>query len=235
MFKPSVTGPSSSHFRELERQIREKAERALLAASHDAGRLATSRIRDAMSGAGLGRLGRAIDATSDQDKGGRVHRSSGRELSASSAIHLNTRSERTVGAIEAYTRGANIRPRDAHWLWVPSPELQRRVKGGRRVTPANWQSSGLATRIGPLVKIPGSHAGEVLLIVPAVTVRQQGSPSPRRLPKSGRARAGRVLRENFVAFTGIRSTSRQARVDPHRIIDGVQAELPNLIAKHLEK
>lgn len=157
MFKPSVTGPSSSHFQELERQIRDKAERALLAASHEAGQMATTRIRSAMAGAGLGRLGRAVTASSDQDKGGRVHRSSLREVSASSAIHLNTRSERTVGAIEAYTEGATIRPRHGKWLWIPSPELQRRVKGGSRVTPGNWQSSGLARRIGPLVKIVDFH------------------------------------------------------------------------------
>lgn len=235
MFKPTVTGPSSSQFRELERQIREKAERALLDASHEAGRRATSQIRNAMSRAGLGRLGNAVDATSDRDKGGRLHRSSSREVSASSAVHLKSRSERTVGAIEAYTQGATIRARAGGWLWIPSSDLQRRVKGGKRVTPANWRSSGLEQRIGPLVKIPGKHAGEVLLIVPAVTVRQGGRPSPRRLPKSGKARAGRVLQENFVAFTGIRSTSRQARVDPHQIIDGIRAEMPAIIAAHLEK
>ena len=234
MFKPTITGPSQSQFRELERQIRAKAEAALLEASHRAGRIATSRIRQAMSGAGLGRLGNAVDATSDLEKGGRLHRSPG-SVSASSSIHLKSRSPRTVGAIEAYTEGATIRPRNGGWLWIPSPELQRRVKGGRRVTPGNWKSSGLEQRIGPLVKIPGRHAGEVLLIVPAVTVRQEGRPSPRKLPKRGGVRAGRVLRENFVAFTGIRSTSRQARVDPHQIIDGVRAELPSLIAAELEK
>ncbi len=235
MFKPTVTGPSSSHFRELERQIRDKAERALLEASHEAGRRASSGIRAAMSRAGLGRLGNAIDATSDLDKGGRLHRSSSREISASSAIHLKSRSERTVGAVEAYTRGATIRPRNARWLWIPSPELQRRVKGGARLTPANWQSSGLAQRIGPLIKIPGRHAGEVLLIVQAVTIATKGRANPRRLPSRGGVRAGRELRENFIAFTGIRSTSRQARVDPHKIIEGVRAEMPSILASKLEK
>lgn len=208
MFKPTVTGPSSGPFRELERQIREMAERAILQASHEAGLKATTRIRAAMTGAGLGRLGNAIDATSDLDKGGRLHRSPGRGVSASSAIHLKNRSERTVGAIEAYTQGATIRPRSARWLWIPSPALQRRVKGGKRVTPANWASSGLDQRIGPLVKLPGRHAGEVLLVVPAVTVATSGKARPLRLPKSGKARKGRELRENFIAFTGIRSTSR---------------------------
>lgn len=234
MFKPTIAGPSSKLYRDLERSIRQKAEQALLQSSHEAGRIASSRIKRAMGAAGLGRLGNAIDASSDLEKGGRVHRSP-RGVSASSAIHLKTRSERTVGAIKAYTEGATIRPRGGGWLWIPSPELQRRVKGGKRVTPANWRASGLEQRIGPLVKIPGKHAGEVLLIVPAVTVRQEGRPSPRRLPKSGKARAGRVLRENFVAFTGIRSTSRQARVDPHAIIDGVRREMPALLARALEK
>lgn len=107
MFKPTITGPSQSQFRELERQIRAKAEAALLEASHRAGRIATSRIRQAMSGAGLGRLGNAVDATSDLEKGGRLHRSPG-SVSASSSIHLKSRSPRTVGAIEAYTEGATI-------------------------------------------------------------------------------------------------------------------------------
>ncbi|PSO12613.1 MULTISPECIES: hypothetical protein [unclassified Sphingobium] len=234
MFKPTIAGPSSKLYRELEQSIRQKAEQALLQASHEAGRIASSRIKRAMSGAGLGRLGNAIDASSDLEKGGRVHRT-GRGVSASSAIHLKTRSERTVGAIEAYTQGATIRPRNGSWLWIPSSELQRRVKGGKRVTPANWRTSGLEQRIGPLVKIPGKHAGEALLIVPAVTTRQEGRPSPRRLPKSGKARAGRVLRENFIAFTGIRSTSRQARIDPLQIIDGVRREMPALLAQALEK
>ncbi|WP_143761449.1 hypothetical protein [Sphingobium chlorophenolicum] len=176
-----------------------------------------------------------MEATSDLDKGGRLHRSSSLEVSASSAIHLKSRNERTVGAVEAYTRGANIRPRNARWLWIPSPELQRRIKGGHRLTPANWKSSGLEQRIGPLVQIPGKHSGEVLLIVPAVTVATSGKPRPRRLPKRGGVRPGRELRKNFIAFTGIRSTSRQARVDPHSIIDGVRAELPALLATELEK
>ncbi|BAI95838.1 hypothetical protein Sj15T_01770 [Sphingobium sp. TA15] len=235
MFKPTVTGPSPAQFRELERQIREKAESALLKASHQGGKIAVGRIQGAMARAGLGRLGNAVEASSDLEKGGRLHRSSAREVSASSAVHLKSRNERTVGAIEAYTRGANIRPRNARWLWIPSPELQRRVKGGGRVEPSNWKSSGLEQRIGPLVQIPGKHSGEVLLIVPAVTVATSGKARPRRLPKRGGVRPGRELRENFIAFTGIRSTSRQARVDPLQIIDDVRAELPTLLARELEK
>lgn len=235
MFKPTIAGPSRALFRDLEKQIRDKAERALLDASHQAGRTATTRIRQAMTGAGLGRLGNAIDATSDPDKGGRLHRSGAAGVSASSAIHLKSRSERAIGAVEAYTQGATIRPRSGGWLWIPSPELQRRVKGGKRVTPANWQASGLEQRIGALVKIPGKHAGEALLIVPAVSVRTSGAANPRRMPKSGSPRGGRVLRENFVAFIGIRSTSRRARVNPHQIIEGVRAELPALLAAALEK
>lgn len=231
----TIASPSPALFRELERSIRAKAEQALLVASHRAGQVATTRIKAAMGAAGLGRLSRAIGATSDLDKGGQVHRSASKSISASSAIHLRSRSERTVGAIQAYTQGATIRPRNGGWLWIPSPELQRRVKGGARVTPGNWRSSGLEARIGPLVKIPGNHAGEVVLIVPAVTTRVDGRARPLRVPKSGRARAGRVLRENFVAFTGIRSTSRRARVDPHQIIDSARAELPALIAAELEK
>lgn len=235
MLKPTIAGPSSSLFRELERSIRAKAEQALLVASHKAGNIATTRIKVAMGAAGLGRLSRAIDSTSDLDKGGQVHRSGSNSISASSAIHLRSRSKRTVGAIQAYMQGATIRPRNGGWLWIPSPELQRRVKGGARVTPSNWRSSGLEARIGPLMKVPGNHAGEVVLIVPTVTTRVDGRANPRRLPKRGSVRAGRVLRENFVAFTGIRSTSRQARVDPHQIIDSVRTELPALIAAELEK
>lgn len=235
MFKSTITGPSPALFREFEQALRRKMEAAALEASHQAGRMASTRIKRAMSSAGLGRLGNAVASTSDLEKNGRVHRRGAGAFSASSAVHLKSRSERTVGAIEAYTVGATIRPRNGGWLWIPSPELQRRVKGGRRVTPGNWASSGLEQRIGPLVKIPGKHAGEVLLIVPAVTTRISGRASPRKLPKRGSVRSGRVLRENFIAFTGIRSTSRQARVDPTQIIESVQAEMPALLATALEK
>jgi hypothetical protein len=237
MFKSNITGPSPALFRQFEQAIRQKMETAALESSHQAGRIASSRIKQAMSGAGLGRLGNAVASTSDRDKTGRVHRHGTGAFSASSAIHLKSRSERAVGAIEAYTAGATIRPRSGGWLWIPSSELQRRVKGGKRVTPGNWASSGLEQRIGPLVKILGKHAGEVLLIVPAVTVRTTPGkkPSPLRLGKAGRIKAGRVLRENFVAFTGIRSTSRQARVDATQIIESLQAEMPALLSQALEK
>ena len=79
MFKPTVTGPSSAQFRELERQIRERAEGALLRASHTGGRIAVGRVKRAMSSAGLGRLGSgksdlgASDLRSAPRRRGAVH------------------------------------------------------------------------------------------------------------------------------------------------------------------
>jgi hypothetical protein len=228
----AVRRPAFQHFRDFQRGCIQRMENAALVATDRAARMALTTLRSQMSGAGLGRLGNAIGVTTDLKKNGRVHRRGASGFSASGIVHIRTPNERTVGAIISYTEGAEIAAKGT-WLWIASEDLQKRVKGNFRLTPARYRSSGLAQKIGPLIQIPGRNAGEALLIVKDVTTRIAGRANPRRLPRSGRARAGRVVQEQFVAFVGIRRTSRQARVNPRAVFEWARSNLPALIKQAL--
>ncbi|WP_126516779.1 hypothetical protein [Sphingobium amiense] len=209
-------------------------ENAALVATDRAARLAVSTLRAQMASAGLGRLGNAVTSSSDLRSSGRVHRRGAEGFSASGIVHLRTANERTVGAIISYTEGAEITPRGP-WLWIASDDLQKRVKGNYRMTPAQYRAGGYERRIGPLIQIPGRHPGEAVLIVRNITTRAVGRANPRRLPNSGRVRAGRVLQDQFVAFIGIRRTARRARVNPNAIFDWARSNLPTFISQALGK
>lgn len=230
--RPSLR--QAGHFSDFKRGAIQQMERAALIATDTAARTAVSTLRAQMAGAGLGRLGNAITSTSDLRMSGRVHRRGAEGFSASGIVHLRTANERTVGAIISYTEGAEISARGP-WMWITTPDLQKRVKGNFRMTPARYRAGGYEGKIGPLVQIPGRHPGEALLIVRNITTRAVGRANPRRLPDSGRVRAGRVLQEQFVAFVGIRRTSRRARVNPNAIFDWARSNLPTLIRQALGK
>lgn len=220
-------------FREFERFCIQRLEQSALRASDQAARQATLDIRSAMRGAGLGRLGNALGNGSDLKKTGKVHRRGAEAFSASGWIHIRGRSERTVGAIVAYTEGAEIRGVRSPWLWIATDEIPRRA-GRQKMTPALYNKAGLDSRIGPLFQIPGRHAGESLLIVRDVTVDRFGRRGrAKRLPRRGAVGSSRERREFIVAFVGIRRTSRTARVNPNSIIAANAARIPALIAADL--
>ena len=102
-----------------------------------------------MRSAGLGRLGNAIGNGGDLGKRGAV-RSQGGGWSASGWVHVRSRSERTAGAIEAYTAGAEIAPRKGRRLRIPSDDIPARV-GRRSVTPETYTLLGWSPKIGPPV------------------------------------------------------------------------------------
>lgn len=108
-----------------------------------------------MASAGLGRLGAVVDSGSDLQKRGAV-RASGIGFSASGWVFVRSKSPRTRGAIEAYTEGAEITPRAGRWLWIPTDDIPARA-GGKKITPANWEKSGLDKKIGPLVTIKSAN------------------------------------------------------------------------------
>lgn len=230
--RPSLR--QAGRFADFRRGAIQQMEKAALVATDRAARAAVSTLRAQMASAGLGRLGNAVTSSSDLRSSGRVHRRGGEAFSASGIVHLRTANERTVGAIISYTEGAEITPRGP-WLWIASDDLQKRVKGNFRMTPAQYRAGGYERRLGPLVQIPGRNPGEALLIVRNITTRAAGRANPRRLPNSGRVRAGRVLQEQFVAFIGIRRTSRRARVNPNAIFDWARSNLPVLISQALGK
>lgn len=213
-------------------------EGALLRATQRGARRLKNSIRQAMAGAGLGRLGNAFGDTSDLAKGGIQRRYPNGGFSASGTVYVRNKSERTMGAILSYTRGSEIRPVRGRWLWYPSEDILR-VAGSRgsrqRVTPGNWSSLGLDSRIGPLTFVKSAN-GRPLLIVRNVGVGAAGQArSARSLTKRGLPRKGQVQREFVVAFIGIPRTSRAARIDIQALLNQVAGELPALINSEIGK
>jgi hypothetical protein len=229
VIRSRISFGGSSLVREFQRSSIQRLERAALIATDRAATIAKNEIRSAMSGGGLGRLGFALGSTSDLQKG-RLLRRGPEGFSASGVVFVRSRSERTMGAIEAYTEGAEIGPRRGRWLWIATPDIPARSQR-YRMTPARYVKNGLEQSIGPLVFIPGRHPGEALLVVRNVTVSTAGRRgSARRLPKRGGIRPGRDVKDFIVAFVGIRRTSRAARVNVRAIIAQVQQRLPELIS-----
>lgn len=222
-----IKGPFDQFYRFAEQKI----ERAALKAADRGARIGTLAIRTEMAGAGLGRLGQAIGNTSDLAKGRGVHRYAGGGFSASGVVFVRSKSERTRGAIESYTKGAEIRPVRSRWLWIPSDDIKRVVGSGaarRRLTPALWRPMGMEAKLGPLVRARAAD-GTPLLIVKNVGVSLAGKKhSAKSLKRNGQPRAGQVAKEFIVAFIGIPRTSRAARVDVPAQLRKVQAQLPEL-------
>lgn len=213
-------------------------EGALLRATQKGARRLKDSIRQAMAGAGLGRLGNAFGDTSDLAKGGIQRRYANGGFSASGTVYVRNKSDRTMGAILSYTQGSEIRPVRGRWLWFPTEEI-RRVSGAgakkTRVTPGNWSALGLDTKIGPLTFVKSAN-GRPLLIVRNVGVGAAGQArSARSLTKRGLPRKGQVQREFVVAFIGIPRTSRAARIDIQALLNQVAGELPALIRNEIGK
>lgn len=211
-----------------------RMQRAMLAATHRGAQRLKSSVRTSMQAAGLGRLGNAIDATSDQEKGRGVHPLPG-GFSASGVLYVRTGSKRTRGALEAYIQGAEITPVRGRYLWVPTDQIRRLAKDKTRLTPATWSASGLDKTIGPLVLIR-SVSGQPLLVVKNVGVSLAGlKRSAKSLTKKGAPRKGQVAKDFVVAFIAIPRTSRAARIDIEALHRAVMADLPATLASELRR
>jgi hypothetical protein len=221
------------HFKEYEKQCARALQAAALRASDKAAKQATADIRQAMRGAGLGRLSNAIGTGSDLKKRGTGYKRGGDAFSASGWVHVRGKSKRTTGALEAYTQGADIKPRRGGWLWIPTKQITGKV-GRQKMTPALYRASGMEEKLGPLVQIQTSP-GEALLIVQSVSVDKFAG-AGRKARRIGK-RLGKDRRRAYmvVAFVGIRRTSRAARVTPSSIIAATAARLPDLVTAKLAK
>lgn len=223
-------GAYARHLAVIDRRV----EFAALKASDAAAKRGKTAIRTEMQAAKLGRLGNAIDANSDLSKGRGVHRSGG-GFSASGAIFIRSKSQRTLGAIEAYTSPGltAIAPVKGRWLWIPTDEIQRVAGSGKnraRLTPGNWEKLGLDRKIGPLVVVKSIN-GRPLLVVKNVGIGALGqSRSAKSLTKRGQPRRGQIEKAFVVAFIAIPRTARAARIDIISIMARVQGELPDLFA-----
>ena len=229
MMRASVRRPPTGFLKTYQRFAIQRFENAALAATDRAATDLKGDLRGAFSGAGLGRLGMAFGKFSFLKSGRGVMRRGQNGFFAGARVLVRSQSDRTHGALQIYSEGGDIVPRLSKWLWIPSKDMQRLVGGRgnrRRTTPKTYMESGLESRIGPLVFVPGRHSGEALLVAKNVTVRSTGKANPRRMPNSGRPRAGREARDFIVLFVGIRRTSRAARVDPFGIASSRRAMLP---------
>ena len=185
-----------------------------------------------MSGARLGRLGNAIGQTSDLQRTRTVHRR-GQGFSASGGVVVRSRSDRTRGAIEAYTEGASIRPSRGRWLWIPTKAAPTRIKG-KRTSPASYIAAG--SPLGPLITISGPN-GRPLLAVERVGVSAVGvrGGRARTLTKKGSPRKGDRLKQLAVLFIAIPATSRAARVDADAALRSEQAKLPEYFERAVQR
>lgn len=231
-------GAYAGPFRQFGLAIDRRLELAALEATDRAAKVAVRSIREAMAGAGLGRLGNGLGAASDLSSGRGIHRRDAGGWSASGTVFVRSRSERTRGAIEAYTGGADITPKRGRWLWIATPDIQR-LAGGKgkrqRVTPGNWDNLGLDRRIGPLVMLKSVNGFPLLAVRGAGVSLTGAAGSARSLKKNGQARRGQIKRELVVAFVGIPRTSRAARINVPAILQSVQADLPRLFAEALAR
>lgn len=230
----AVQLPGAADFARWGREVQRQAEKAALQATARASAEATRKLRADMAGRRLGRLGNAIGTTSDQAKGGRVYRTgSGSGFSASGVTFARSKSARTLGALEAYTEGASIRARRGGWLWIASRDIPARI-GRERMTPALYKAKGLEQRIGPLVFVQGRNKGEALLIVRKASVSRSGRAGSAR-QQGKRVSAKRIGADQLVAFIGVRSTARAARVNVESILRAEQARLPERFTEAVEK
>lgn len=229
MIRGSIRADVSGFVDRYRRFCIQRLEKVALQVSHAAAVEALGEIRGRMRDAGLGRLSNAITMGSDLKKGRGVKRRGREAFSASAWIYVRGRSERTIGAIEAYTVGAEIRPVNAQWLWIATDAIPKRVNRFK-MTPALYNRSGLVQSIGPLQKIEGRHPGEALLVVKNVTMRTAGGGRARRVPQRGMIGRGREQRDVVVAFVGIKRTARAARVNVPEIIRANVAKIPNRIS-----
>lgn len=184
------------------------------------------KIQSDMQGARLGRFRRVVKATSDRKKGIRPIASTEMRWRAGSAVFRRTEnSPRAAGAWEAYTKGPVIVPKRGRWLAFPTDNVPKRA-GRRKMTPALYNASGFASKIGPLVFIPGANPGVALLIVKNVTAP---SGNKRGVAKKRGARGGlggRAAREFLVMFILIRRTKRDVRFRPVEIVRAEASRIP---------
>ena len=227
----SLRTPRTS-FPELKRAFDRRAQAAALKATDRAAKKLKERHRSEMAAAGLGKLGMALGSGSDLEKGGRVHRGPD-GWSVSGWVYVRSGSKRSRGALQAYTEGASITPKNSSGLlWFPTDDIMRmarvplpssagNARANVRLTPKLWRRTYEA-RFGKLFRLPGTN----LLAVKNATLSLAGKPrSIKPLTKRGKVPKGQIAKEFVIAFIGIPQTSRAARVNPETIARKVLAEL----------
>lgn len=206
------------------RYIRDVLKAAVIATDR-ASKEAQRGVQERVSGTGLGRLSGAVGHTSSKLKG-----LNGRPYGVIFARGGDQ--SRAGGALEAYSRGAVIRPTPGkQWLTIATKAVPRFVvvDGKRtRTTPDTYMKSGLVATIGPLEFRPLAGGNRAIWVVKKVSVS----------PKTGRAKAlgprrtrTRVPEKEVIAFIGIRVTKRAQRFNK----DGVVGFYARRVPRYMEE
>lgn len=219
--------------RRTDRTAITKFGRRVAAAEVRAAHIAVDRAtRDAhrnmqakMKSVGLGRLDRAVGVKTSEKK------ARGKRFAWGAVFAKGGDDSRAGGALEAYSRGTTIKPVNQDWLWFQTDAIQRKVSvGGRlkRITPALYNRSGLATTVGKL-NFRRISANRALLVVRNVSVS----------PKTGRAKhlakgkktRTRIPMKEIVVFVGIKWTRRAKRFDKDEIMSAAN----DLVATYMQQ
>lgn len=219
--------------RAIQRGLFQAARAAAFQTADEFGKASQKSIRSAMVSTGLGRMQGAVryaSAVTKRRGDQRALRKAGGNARLPAAAWnvrdrawtyvFNVGGNRSLGAFDAYSARSvtQIRPTGGkRWLAFPVGPFPKRV-GSNKMTPALWNSSGLARSIGPLVFIKGISANVAYLAVKDVSVRGKTGGGARALGKRGGVGAGRVKRKLVIAFILIRGTTRAQRFDPVQLM-----------------
>jgi len=176
-------------------------------------------VQDRIRSVGLGRLSGAVGHTSAKRK---------RDYTGDpyGVIFARGGDESRGGqALESYSRGATILPRNGTWLAFPTKAVPKFVSvAGRRfrTTPELYMNSGLVSSIGKLVFKPISARRAVLVIKKAsVNIRTGRAKTP-----NTRKSKTSTFEKDVVAFVLIKVTRRAQRFDQRRVMQAYGQRVP---------
>jgi hypothetical protein len=191
-------------------------ERAVAAATRDAGRGLRTELRRQVTSAGLGlRL-----ANSWRDK-----HYPNQQLDAASLVYT-----KAPQILRAFDDGAVIQSKRGRFLAIPTENAPRKGTDGRRISPSTFQEH----RFGPLRFVPRSN-GPSLLVVDGLRAsfsRQTGELRGFRRATDRARRSGQGL-ATVVMFLLVPQVKLTKRLDVARAAEHWSAELPALIEQQL--
>lgn len=226
MFKIGLQSPPSEIYRHFRRENLRRMHLAMAYATDKAAKNARAGIRGRMQASGLRGLSNAISYGSDLRKRGDglpgVRRNGGFKSSGFVAVR-HRGSERTKGAIKAYTEGVVITAKRAKWLAFPSRQIPQRVNRFK-MTPARYIAAGYERSIGKLVFVRNPVRPHLAYLII-------------NNPRTGRSRksTGNIAEPMIIAFILIRRTRRENRVKPESIYRFYSNRVPRYMREYMNR
>lgn len=202
--------------REVQRARAEHVKRrrkAALLATDRASKDAQGDVRAKMRSVGLGKLDRAVAQTSALKKGQK-------DRDAYGVVFAKGGDESRAGqALQAYTKGARIRPIRGRWLWIGTKAMAKRISR-YKATPALYVKAG--SPLGEL-KYAVLSPKRAIAYVENVGIRVKTGRA-RPLPK--RRSKATVPTKRVILFEGIPFTYRAARFNQVTIVGRRSRQMP---------